>query len=130
VPRTTPELVRTVVDAPAADDLTAAVLSANELVTEVCVPLGYTSTRLELIERYLAAHFYLVWHPGNLIEAAGSVRQQIISKVDLGLNLTHQGQQAALLDTRGGLASLNATAAGTTIRPKRSVVWLGKDPNA
>ena len=46
------------------DDATKSVdhyiADANLLVTELLATSGYSAERLELIERYLAAHFYLL----------------------------------------------------------------------
>jgi len=85
----------------------AFITTANELVTECCSDSGYTSTRLELIERWLSCHFYQIQEQPALSEKAGSVSVRYMSKVDLHLKLTHYGQQALLLDTKGGLAQLN-----------------------
>ena len=51
---------------------------ANELVTEVCTgdagpTTAYTASRLELIERWLAAHFYAIRDPRVSSEGAGGV---------------------------------------------------------
>ena len=102
---------------------------ANELVTEACVTNGpttaYDGTRLELIERSLAAHFYTNRDPRSVDEKAGSVGNRYQSKVDLGFDTSHYGQSAMRLDTNGGLAKLN-----NDMKKGRSsvgVVWLGTE---
>lgn len=101
---------------------------ANEIVTEVCTgdagpDSPYTAERLELIERWLAAHFYAIRDPRTTSEKAGSVGEQYQSKVDLGFNVTHYGQMAMRLDTNGGLAKLDEdTKKG---KPTISVFWPG-----
>lgn len=104
------------------------ILPANELVTEVCTgdagpANAYTSDRLELIERWLAAHFYAQRDPRYASEKAGSVGGNYQSKVDLGLDNTHYGQMAMRLDTNGGLADLNRKSKKG--KRKLAVTWLG-----
>mgnify|MGYP007061974533 CR=1 FL=1 len=102
---------------------------ANELVTELCTgskgptPV-YSAARLELIERWLAAHFYTNRDPRAASESAGvSVSYQ--SQVGLGLDTSHYGQTAMRLDTNGGLAGLNEdTKKG---KPRVKVSWLGTE---
>ena len=86
--------------------------AANALVTEVCSTDDYDTTRLELIERWLSAHFYAIRVPRETDEKAGSVSAKYQSKVDLGFDVTHYGQMALRLDTAGGLAAINAEAKG------------------
>jgi hypothetical protein len=135
MPRTTAELVRGIIDIPASvldAELDPFILTANELVTEKCsAVVGYSEIRLELIERWLAAHFYAIWDAQSLIEEAGTVKQQIESKVDLGFDVTRWGQQAMRLDTNGALAVLNNSAKKATAPlPAQGysaqVRWLGR----
>ena len=104
--------------------LTPFIEVASSLIDELCVDSGYSDARLELIERWLSAHFYAVRDPRATPEGAGSVNVSYEAKVDLALNLTRYGQQAMLLDTAGSLASLNqSTQEGT---PRRTgITWLG-----
>lgn len=80
---------------------------ANEMVTECCTLQGqtYTSYRLEMIERWLTAHFYAIRDPRVEMEAAGSVRESFNRVTGLGLQGTQYGQQVLRLDTAGGLAA-------------------------
>ena len=107
-------------------DLDPFINTANELVTELCTgsngpSTAYTSTRLELIERWLAAHFYAVRDPRVKSERAGAVGVNYQEKVDLNLSLTPYGQQAMMLDTNGALTRLNK-GKGVGI----SILWLGQ----
>lgn len=129
--RTTADNVGTVVKVKTGDDLTAAITTANELVTECCAgdagpDTDYTANRLELIERYLAAHFYLVWRRQRKTEKAGPVAASYDAKLGLVFNNTTHGQSALALDTNGGLAALNKkTAKGA---PRRvGITWLGTE---
>lgn len=106
----------------------AFIAPANELVTEVCASVlndstglpYYSDVRLELIERWLSAHFYAILSPRALNERAGSVGETIESKVDLNLSVTRYGQQAMVLDTQGGLKRINSTRSF-----KPNIIWLG-----
>lgn len=103
---------------------------ANELVTELCTgttngpTTAYTDVRLELIERYLTAHFYTNRDPRSESEKAGSVGASYQSKVDLGFDTSHYGQTAMRLDTNGQLARVNKDMKNGGV-PKARVSWLG-----
>jgi hypothetical protein len=126
--RTTAALVAAIIEVDPSIDLDPFIFTASELVTEVCAIAGYTVERLELIERWLSAHFYAIRDPRTTNEKAGSVGASYESKVDLNLALTRYGQQAMLLDTQGGLAALNKSLAGGGGRIVASVAWLGTVP--
>jgi len=104
------------------------ILTANELVTELCTGSNapateYTAERLELIERYLAAHFYTLRDPRPVSEGAGPVSVTYQSSVAVGLQTSHYGQIAMRLDTNGGLAGLDAKMRMGSAKP--GVTWLG-----
>jgi len=120
--RTTSAQVAEIIEVDPDIGLDPFMLVANELVTEVCSEAGYTVERLELIERWLSAHFYTNRDPRPTREEAGPVRETYQSAVDLNLNTSHYGQTAMLLDTAGGLALLNKLKT----RRVMSVTWLGK----
>lgn len=122
--RTTAELVKGIIEVDElTSDLAPYIETANELVTELCAPAGYLDSRLELIERWLAAHFYAVTDPRLKSESFGKSSGEYQSKIDLHLNLSHYGQQAQLLDTQGKLAQLNeAVGKG---KPQATIKFLG-----
>ncbi len=105
---------------------------ANGLVTELCTGTpgptpAYDDTRLELIERWLSAHFYTNRDPRLTNEKAGSVGGSYQSATDLGFDTSHYGQMAMRLDTNGALAKLNFdTKKGG--RPRVAAFWLGTKP--
>jgi hypothetical protein len=106
-------------------DLDPFLETANALVTEMCTgsngpATAYLAARLELIERWLTAHFYAIRDPRAKSEKAGSVGVTYQGKVDYNLALTSYGQQAMMLDTNGGLARLDK-GKGVSV----SVLWLG-----
>lgn len=135
MPRTTALLVGKIVRLNPKLDIDTAIEAANSLVTSACagaladdgVTLFYDDARLELIERYLSAHFYCINDPRTFRQRAGQVSVSTQYKVDLGLNVTHYGQQAMILDSKGGLAALNAM-----LKKKGSITlgvkWLGTLP--
>ena len=104
--RTTPDAVAAIIEVDDAITLTPFIESASAVVDDVCVPLLYDATRLELIERWLSAHFYALRDPRRSSEGASGVSASYQNAVDLGFNCTHYGQAAMRLDTRGGLAAL------------------------
>lgn len=118
--RTTSALVAGIVEVdPSITDITPFIDVSNELVTELCAvttgtpPVniyGYSDYRLELIERWLAAHFYCIRDPRASQEQAGSVQETLQGKVDLGLKATLYGQEAMRLDTHGALAVMDNAA--------------------
>jgi hypothetical protein len=78
---------------------------ANEMVTERCTQQGqgYDAYRLEMIERWLAAHYYAIRDPRPQSERVGPVSETFQRILDQGLNGTTYGQTALRLDTKGGL---------------------------
>ena len=101
------------------------ITAANSLVTEVCVPKGYTEARLTLIETWLAAHFVAVRNPRTASEGAGGVSTSFEGQTGFGFAGTKYGQMAMRLDTLGGLAALDQQAQKGAIKPTMS--WLGSE---
>jgi len=125
--RTTEAAVEGIIEVDVAIPLAPFIEAANQLVTDVCGDAGYSTAKLELIERWLAAHFYAVRDPRATQERAGAVGVTYESKVDLNLALTRYGQQAMLLDTAGGLATLNKRVAEGKVAITPSVTWVGTE---
>lgn len=122
--RTTSALVEGIIEVDVEGiDLAGFILPANELVTELCTDSGYSDTRLELIERWLSAHFFTVRSMRASEEKAGPFDAKLQSKIDLFLLLSHYGQMAMLLDTAGNLAELMEMLEEGVITP--DVTWLG-----
>lgn len=127
--RTNSTLVGGIIEVDAAIPLTPFIDTANQLVTEKCAPSGKLSDeRLELIERYLSAHFYTLRDPRPTQEQAGDVQANYQSKVDLFLCTSHYGQTAMMLDTTGGLSELNQEQKnGARVKRTLTVTWLGSE---
>lgn len=120
---TTSSQVTAIIEVDPSIDLDVFIATAHELVAEFCEDKGYTDSRLELIERYLSAHFYTLRDPRPVSEKAGEVSVTYQSKVALRLSTSHYGQTAMLLDTAGGLTTLNEGKANTNA----SLLWLGTE---
>jgi hypothetical protein len=85
--------------------------------------IPYTAVRLELIERWLAAHFYTVFDPRTESEGAGQGRARFEGKTAMYLQSSKYGQHACLLDTNGSLAELSRrTESATKVR----LISIGK----
>lgn len=136
-PRTTAKLIRGInPDIPSTLNLSIYILTANNLVNNVCVgsaPRTYDNETLTLIETWLAAHFHSMYAPRAIEEEADDVRDKWdTSLASPGFTETEFGRMALMLDTNGVLANLNYvnTHLGQ-VNP--SFVWLGgknpDDPN-
>lgn len=130
---TTDAAVRALLDNPDPNaDYTFALDTAYNIVTENCTDSGQSDTTLELIVRWLAAHFVEVRRARLRRDAVKTAEGEIISQSDLGFDVTHYGQQAMRIDKSKALARLNNSAKteGKTqpIIEKRSVglQWLGR----
>ena len=121
--RTTSQLVAGIIEVDISIPLEPFISVASELVTELCSAAGYTDERLELIERWLSAHFYTNRDPRPTREEAGPVSASYQSKVALNLASSHYGQTAMMLDTAGGLSELSRDLQKRTL----SVSWLGTE---
>lgn len=124
--RTTAEAIGLIIDVDSGISLAPFIETANSIVTKHCVDGAFTVAELELIERWLAAHFYAIRAPRTTQERVSSVGESYQSKVDLGFDVTHYGQMALRLDWSGALSNLNEQAKkGGKVRA--SVTWLGTE---
>lgn len=123
--RTTANAVGKITEVDPTIDLTPFIEVANALVTEICAPVAtYDDVRLELIERWLSAHFYRVRDARLDCEKIGDIYTRITGKTGLALDLTYEGQQVKFIDTSGKLALLDQMAK-TGKRLRIQVAWLG-----
>lgn len=119
--RTTPDLVAGIIEVDGAIGLTPFITAANALVDEIAEKSGHDADRLQLIETWLAAHFYTVRDPRPTSERASTIEVRYQSAVDLNLNTSHYGQMAMTLDTSGLLRAISNG------KKRVSAVWLGKE---
>lgn len=137
-PRTTDALVRGIIQVPDGFDLSPFIAIANMMTTDICtypkpggdqtlLPYsdGFIGSKMELIERWLSAHFYTIYDNQLDSAKAGTVAVKYQYKVDLGLKVSLYGQQVLRMDSNGGLAQLdNIVNVTREITVKLS--WLGK----
>ncbi len=126
--RTTEAAVEGIIEVDTNISLTPFIEVANVLVTQCCTDLTteYSASILELIERWLSAHFYTVRDMRAMSEKAGLVSEKKQSKVDLGFSTSHYGQHAMMIDYQGGLASLNQQILAGKMKTT-NLTWLGTE---
>jgi hypothetical protein len=106
MPRTTSLAVGGIVELDSNISTAPAIETASALVDDHCSSLA--DTRQELVERYLAAHFYSLRVRQVASEKAGPVSQNFEAPVlGKGLEQTTFGQQAMGLDSSGNLSAWN-----------------------
>jgi hypothetical protein len=128
--RTTPDAVRAVLqrdyDAKGRPSLNRQVQTASAVVSRVdaCAKaknVTLTAEELELIECWLAAHFYAVsdkpYASKNTLNASGSFH----GRTDMSLDATLYGQQAQVVDYSGCLTAISKHA-------EANAFWAGKEP--
>lgn len=113
---------------PTVTDLQPYLDASNELVTELCGGL-YDDARLKSIETFLAAHLVALgdrnYYAGMVtMESMGEQNTQFATPKPSDFSTTAYGQQAMLLDTKGGLAYI-AFHVAKGKRAKVGIVSLG-----
>lgn len=108
--------------------LTPFIDTASSIVDEVVVcatARGKTlsAARLELLERWLAAHFYAVSDRPYKEKTTDRARAKFQGETGMYLESSHYGQTAKTLDTSGCLSAMD----GAT-RKTAGVLWMGKKP--
>lgn len=133
--RTTASLVKGIVDVDDGVDLSPFIEAASMMVDDNCLTASYTDAKLEVIERWLAAHCFVSYTPRVGQEGIGTgphVQYDFFS-TSIGLDNTKYGQMAMRLDPAGGLALMNnAMKVNKTSLPaqKKGVgtKWVGTKP--
>lgn len=117
--RTTSDAVGAIIEVDATIPLAPFIEAASSLIDAIATDSGHSDATLELIERWLSAHFYCMRDPRVTSEKAGPVAASYQSAVALKLNTSHYGQMAQVLDTSGLLTKLSLGKINATI------TWLG-----
>src|SRR5574343_470286 len=79
---------------------------------------------LDESEKYLAAHFYAIRDQQYTSKSTGKASASFQGQTGKGLDYSHWGQTAKLLDVTGFLARLDAAP-----RANASMAWLCKPPS-
>lgn len=111
---------------------TAAVVVTRVSDCAVSRGIPLTTAELELVERWLAAHFYATSDRPYQERTTDGARGKFQGETGMYLDSTFYGQQALLIDYSGCLASIGsggADGSGLTSRNAARVVWLGKPPS-
>ncbi len=134
--RTTDSAVQGIIETDPNISLTPFIETASFLVDKLLVDATdsdgnpiHDATSLELVERWLSAHYYAIRDIRPASEKAGPVSENKMYKVDLNLAVTIYGQQAMTIDISGLLAAWNDDITKGSTK-KASVSWAGKDPNS
>lgn len=114
MPRTTPPDVEDVFDTElSSSQLDAWIAIANELVDDIAdADPSIGSTRLEKIEKLLAAHLASTQDQRVSEDSVGDTSAVYQGETGMHIEATVYGQQAAMLDPTGTLASTGKGAAG------------------
>lgn len=82
-----------------------------------------SSTKAELIERWLAAHFYAVSDKPYTSRSTSGASGSFAGQTAMALDFTSYGQTAQQIDTSGCLAAFGK-------RQTASAFWMGRPPSA
>lgn len=125
---TTADAVAGIIPVEDGDDVTPFIETADSIIQQLCTNSGYSSVTLELIERWLSAHFYCMWNPEAKSETVKGVGSSYAIDVGQNLAASRYGQQAMVIDTAGNLANWNMKVAKGFKQKLGGVVSLGR-PN-
>ena len=89
------------------DEVAPFVETANLMVTAYLASTDQTADALREVETYLAAHFVSLRDRLVKSEAAGGVRFDYQGETGMGLDSSHYGQTAKLLDGSGVLKEID-----------------------
>jgi len=107
------------------DSLSPFIIVANRIVTKICISDSYESFDLELIERYLSAHFYACSERQHSSERADVVQRSFTGTMEKGLDFTQFGQMAKRLAWEGELTALDSGSSARSV----GMDWLGSTPD-
>lgn len=109
-------------------DLDPFIVAASIMIdrVEACATAKeYTlsSTELEIIERWLAAHMYQMSDQGYTSKSTGGASASFMGQTGMYLEGTKYGQMALMLDTSGCLHAISKRQVATGF-------WLGTPPSS
>lgn len=104
---------------------------ANEVVTGVIANVetdpttAYSASMLELIERNLSAHYYVVSDPRTKSESVSGVNASYEGVTEKLFDFTRFGQTAMSLDYHGWLSRMNYLMKQGKWKRRLGVIWIG-----
>lgn len=127
--RTTSTLVQGLLktDYDGSSDLTPYIDTASSVMDDVVVCAArkgktLSNAKLEIVERWLSAHFYCVMDGKYTSKSTSGASGSFQGSSKEGFESTTYGQQATRLDPSGCLANIQDTQVATGL-------WLGKPPS-
>lgn len=112
--RTTSTLVGNVIELDSSIDVAEFINTANLFYDAIIGAATHSAALAEMIERWLAAHFYSIRDPRVQSEGVKGLTQTYAMSVAVGLEVTTHGQQAIALDSSGKLAAWILAIKGKT----------------
>ena len=122
--RTTAAAVGLIIAVNADISITPFIEVANNIVTQNCTIVDLTVATLELIERWLSAHFYRMRELQVAEKRAAPVSQSFQSTLYTGFDNSTYGQMAMRIDWSGALSSLNEQAKKGGLLTA-GITWVG-----
>jgi len=122
----TDTLVREIIDVDSSiTDTTPFINAASAIVEAQCS--GLDASTVTIVETWLAAHLVAIRDPRAVTEKIADASETYQSKVDLGLNVTHYGQQAMMMDSTGGLSRWNNGIVNGNSGKSPGILWAGTE---
>ena len=122
--RTTAAAVGLIIAVNADISITPFIEVANNIVTKHCTNEDLSVATLELIERWLSAHFYRMRELQVAEKRAAPVSQSFNSVLYTGFDNSTYGQMAMRIDWTGALSALNEQAKKGGLLTT-GVTWVG-----
>jgi len=85
-------------------DIDVFITTANKIIEDVITHSSVTEATLTQVELWLSAHLVAVTDPRLMEESIGDAKDKYQSKIGFGLDLSHYGQVAKMVDWTGSLA--------------------------
>ena len=118
MPRVSEEELKGIIETRADESVWSYIEDANTLVNETLDIATFTEARLKLIEKYLAAHLWVVAAEkgGLTLERALDAVNEYKVQEGTGLSATRFGQQVMAFDTSGALHKVLSYAKKAQLR--------------
>lgn len=122
MPRTDTDAVKDILDTSLTDTQIEAFIRSASLMVDQLDATVLSDDLLEEVEKYLAAHLCCLRDPRHQSRSMGRASETLQGQTGQGLDSTHYGQTAKVLDVTGRLAQLTASN-----RTKANLRFVGSD---